>query len=448
MQIDQSSNVLNFRASRSDSARSRRGIFEMSIMLAAFGSVLLLFSSCTRDDGGDSNAAEQAYIECADDHGIDVEDVRITPNDFDIVLSDDAPPGAEDVLFNECEPLAMVRLEGDSDDGLTDVPDGIETVSDYFAYLEDDDFSGVVLVSKDGEQSKVFERGWADADERIENTIHTAFDSSSISKMFTAVAILQLVDEGQVTLDDTLDDLMDDVPDDKQEITVRQLLDFTSGLGEFHDTEGDFEPMDRNQAWRAIVDQDLLFEPGSDEAYSNSSYTLAALLVEVVTGRDFTEVVKDLFAEVGLAETDFYGGENLQEINVATGHDAETNRANNPADWEATWALLGSGGIASTPADLLTWWESLIHNQTVLQPETTEFLLEEIHATVVVGGMELRGAAGTNDFGFDAMIVDLVERDTTLVVVSNANPPELTLAGDAGLILAQLLHSEPDAGKR
>ncbi|GAB3494559.1 hypothetical protein GCM10027521_43080 [Amycolatopsis cihanbeyliensis] len=213
-------------------------------------------------------------------------------------------------------------------------------------------------------------------------------------------------------------------------------------MREYHDTEGDFEPMTRAVALRRILDQELVFRPGTGEAYSNSGYTLAAILVEEVTGREFTSVVGDLFAAAGLRHTGFYGSETLRGLPVATGYEGSVHGRNNPAYWEPTWALLGGGGIAATVRDLRTWWQAL-RDSTLLRPESTELLLDAVAPEQApeqaVDGVRGRGTSGLNDFGFGATIVQLERPRSVLVVASNANPPEDEVTTEVGLVLAQLL---------
>ncbi|WP_216211738.1 serine hydrolase domain-containing protein [Amycolatopsis aidingensis] len=320
---------------------------------------------------------------------------------------------------------------------LPPVPDGVSTISGYAEHLRDTGFSGAFLADHPG-GTDAHALGLADRKTGTGNEVGTAFDIGSIAKSFTAAAVLRLVDGGLLGPETTLGELLAEVPADKREITVRQLLEHTSGLAEYHDTEGDFEPMSRAAALRRILGQELKFRPGTGEAYSNSGYTLAAILVEEVTGRTFTAVVGDLFAAAGLEHTGFYGSETLRAIPVATGYEGSVHGRNNPAYWEPTWALLGGGGIAATVRDLRTWWQAL-RESTLLRPESTRLLLDAVAPEQTVDGVRGRGTSGLNDFGFGATIVQLERPRAVLVVASNANSPEDEITTEVGLVLAQLL---------
>ncbi|HSK95722.1 MAG TPA: serine hydrolase domain-containing protein, partial [Euzebyales bacterium] len=314
---------------------------------------------------------------------------------------------------------------------------GIDGVDDHIARLEADGFAGALLVVRGGDAVVRTGLGLAHRGTATPNTAGTAFDIGSIAKTFTAAAVLRLVDDGALALDDTLGDLLPHVPADKRGITVRQLLDFTSGLGEYHDTEGDFEVMSRREALRRILGQELRFAPGTDSAYSNSSYTLAAIIVERVTGRAFTAVVRNLFATAGLDHTGFYGSADLRGMPVATGYRGDRHGRNDPASWEPTWALLGAGGIASTVDDLQRWWE-LLQAPGLLRPGSSQVLAAALPAQPL-DGMQVRGVGGTNDFGFDASLIEIVGQDTVIVVLSNVNPPDRTIASDTSVELAKLV---------
>jgi CubicO group peptidase (beta-lactamase class C family) len=407
------------------------------IIRPALAGALLILTGCAGPSEPDARAAEAAYVDCAAQLGVTVASVEIGRDTFDVQLADDAPSHAAETLRARCEPMALAMRDDPAPaTTLPEVPDGISSIDGYVAHLEDQRFAGALLVARDGDVVVRRALGLADRGTGTPNTAGTAFDIGSISKTFTAAAVLRLVDDGELGLDDTLGDLLTDVPADKRAVTIGQLLDFTSGLGEYHDTEGDFEAMSRDEALRRILDQELLFEPGTDSAYSNSSYTLAAIVVEQVTGRDFTAEVGDLFAEAGLRDTGFYGSPVLGGTPVATGYRGETHGRNNPASWEPTWALLGAGGIVSTVDDLHRWW-NLLGVPGLLRPETTRVVRDHLPVSTV-GGLELRGVGGTNDFGFDASILELPGRGTVIVVVSNANPPDRSIATDTSAVLAQL----------
>lgn len=326
-------------------------------------------------------------------------------------------------------------------DGPGSVPPGVDDLDDYAQHLREESFSGAVRAVRGGDTVVAEGFGLADRTTDRPNETTTAFDVGSIAKTFTAATVLRLADQGALSLDDTIGDHLDDVPVDKQEITLRQLLNFQSGLHEYHDhpgEAGDFEPMTREEARDRILGQDLRFAPGSDTAYSNSSYTLAAIVVEQVTGRGFTEVVDELVDAAGLTRTGFYGSPSLADVPVAVGHEGQTHEDNDPTSWEVTWSLLGAGGMVATVEDMQTWWDQL-SRPGLLSPASAALVRDELFPVDTVEGVEVRAVGGANDFGFEAILISMPAVDVVIAVATNANPPDRTLATDAGVVLARLM---------
>jgi len=109
-------------------------------------------------------------------------------------------------------------------------------------------FSGAVLVARNGEKIIHKGYGWAVRDRKLPVTTKTVFDIGSISKPFTATAVMKLEQQGKLKMTDTITRFFDNVPEDKKAITIHHLLTHSAGLGEYHDTKGDFEEMTREEA--------------------------------------------------------------------------------------------------------------------------------------------------------------------------------------------------------
>lgn len=309
-------------------------------------------------------------------------------------------------------------------DGNPDEP--AEPVTDpeieaMFESAEDDGFSGAALVTVDGE--RVFARGFglANREAERENRTTTAFDVGSLMKDFTATAIFLLDESGELSLSDTLGDLLPDVPADKADITVLQVVQHAAGFDEYHDTEGDFEPMTRDEARAHILEQELLFEPGTDEAYSNSGYTLLADIIETVTDKPFTSFVHDeLFARADLEHSGFYSEPLWQSVETAIGYGSYTFEDNDPATWPYTWALVGNGGLVATVEDLDRWIVALEGGE-VLEPASFETMREEYleRGALTIENEVVYAGAGAGDFGLGGVAVSIPGRDTRILIASN-----------------------------
>jgi CubicO group peptidase (beta-lactamase class C family) len=283
-------------------------------------------------------------------------------------------------------------------------------------------FSGVVLVTVDGQHVVHSGHGLADRERGLENRTDTAFDVGSVMKNLTATAVFALEQAGALSLSATLETIFPDVPADKADITLLELVQHRAGFDEYHDTEGDFEPMTRSEARERIFAQELLFAPGTDEAYSNSGYTLLADVVETVSERAFTEFVRtELLEPAGMDHSGFYTDELWQSVDTAIGYEAETFGENDPASWPYTWALVGNGGLVATAGDLERWSTSLFGG-SILDEAALEAIQTDYFATssAVLGGETVYGYAGAGDFGLGGVGVEAPAAETRVIIVSNS----------------------------
>lgn len=216
--------------------------------------------------------------------------------------------------------------------------------------------------------------GWADSVARQRITPATAFPVASLTKVFTATAILQLAAQGKLSVQDPITRYFPDVPRDKQGITLHQLLTHTAGLQQYHDQKGDFEPMTRAQALRRILRQKLGAPVGQGYLYSNSGYTLLGLVVEQVSGLDYPAYCRRyLFEPAGLQHTTF-PGDSLPGLRVARGHGDETFRGNRPLRWPRVEGVgLANSGLITTTEDMVRWLNCLRAGRLGVAPETAFF---------------------------------------------------------------------------
>ena len=228
-----------------------------------------------------------------------------------------------------------------------------------------------VLVHKDG--TIVFERGYGVRDLRSLAKIdeRSNFRLASCTKQFTAMAIMLLVHDRKLRYADTLTDVFPDFPAYGKTVTIRHLLQHTSGLP-------DYEPLMEQQErvgahhWSAqaqIQDAEVLalleqqratvFPPGRKWAYSNSGYVMLGLVVAKVSGQPFGEFLQDrIFAPLQMNATLAYQQGKNEVANRAYGHSRE-HGAWQQTDQSATSATLGDGGVYSSVADLAKWDEAL-----------------------------------------------------------------------------------------
>ena len=235
-------------------------------------------------------------------------------------------------------------------------------LADYFQKVAGLGFSGAVLVSSG---DKVLIRngyGWADEKQRIPITPETIFDIGSITKVFTAVAIMQLEERGKLSTSDRITKYFSNVPPDKQAITLHHLLTHTSGLA-YDDFYSTATPevreilKDREKFTQRILSFPLGFGPGTSRTYSNSGFSLLAAIVEKLSGQPYEKYLREnILRPAGMSNTGYV----LRKWNtrlVARGYNDGPTDFGYP--WTGQWAgriiawdLLGNGGLLSNVDDM------------------------------------------------------------------------------------------------
>ena len=225
-----------------------------------------------------------------------------------------------------------------------------------------------VLVVKDGRA--VFDRGWGVADLRTKRPLgpETNFRLASVTKQFTAAAVMLLIRDGKIRYEDVLTDIFPGFPEYGRAMTVRSLLDHTSGLPDYEDLMAPPDPalpVERVQISDAEVLELLKretagkFPPGARWAYSNSGYVVLGLIVAKASGRPFGDFLRErIFLPLGMSGTLAYERGRNDVVNRAFGHGRD-NGAWVEKDQSPTSATLGDGGVYSSLADLLKWDEAL-----------------------------------------------------------------------------------------
>ncbi|KST62552.1 serine hydrolase domain-containing protein [Mastigocoleus testarum] len=254
----------------------------------------------------------------------------------------------------------------------------INKISLYLEILEENGFSGAVLVSQN--DKIIFENGYglADRKNRIPITPKTVFDSGSLSKQFTAAAILHLEEQGKLKVEDTLAKFFHDVPSDKAKITLHQLLTHSSGLPEYA-FDSDFAKLSRQQAQKLVFKARLKTSPGTKYLYSDTGYGLLAIIVEVVSGKSFQDYLKDnLFKPANMLNTGFYNDPQWSQVTVAHGYNNGKDfgsAAERPGPY---WGLVGFGGVLTTVEDLYFWNIALEKNLILSRTSTKKLFAPHI----------------------------------------------------------------------
>src|SRR5262245_51416134 len=172
------------------------------------------------------------------------------------------------------------------------------------AYLSASGFTGNALVAKSGRIVLAKGYGLADREKGIPFARDTAVSIGSITKQFTAAAILALEDDGKLKVEDPISKFFPKAPEDKKGITLHQLLTHTAGLES--DFAGDYEPVDRDTYVARILGSRLRSKPGTVHYYANSGYSLLGAIVEIASGKGYETYLNErLFARAGMRETGY-----------------------------------------------------------------------------------------------------------------------------------------------
>ena len=238
-----------------------------------------------------------------------------------------------------------------------------------------------VLVRKD--ERIVFERGYGVRDLRSMAPIdvRTNFRLASCTKQFTAMAIMLLVHDGKLRYDEPLNEVFPEFPEYGQTITIRHLLNHTSGLADYEalmehqGQSGSIRWSEQNQIQDAEVlgllkgESGTQFAPGTKWAYSNSGYVLLGLVVARVSGKSFGEFLRErIFAPLKMDGTLAYARGKNEVANRAYGHSREGDRWKQ-TDQSSTSATLGDGGVYSSLEDLAKWDEALARHALLSKSE-------------------------------------------------------------------------------
>ena len=273
---------------------------------------------------------------------------------------------------------------------------------------EKDEFSGVVLLAKGDSVYFLEAYGNADRQTGVRNTTGTRFNVGSINKSFTRVAILQLEAEGKLSLDDTIKKFLPDYPNRQaaEKVTVRQLLDMRSGIGDFF---GERYAAAKKENIRSLkdylplfADKPLEFEPGQGTRYSNGGYIVLGLIIESVAGIDYyTYVQQNLFGPAGMTRSGWFEKSDLPG-DIARGYAGRGRELN-----YETLPQRGSsaGGGYCTAEDLLRYVQAL--RTGVLRLPGSD------------GGLGIAGGAP----GLNAVLDWVPARGYVVVVLSNFDPP-------------------------
>jgi CubicO group peptidase (beta-lactamase class C family) len=291
-----------------------------------------------------------------------------------------------------------------------------------------------LLVLRDGQP--VVRRGYglANLETRTAATAATNYRLASITKQFTAAAILLLVQDDALGLDDKVRTWLPTLPAATDGITIRHLLTHTSGLIDYEDVipEETTRQLRDADVLRLLTTQDrTYFAPGTGYRYSNSGYALLALIVERASGRSFQAFLHErIFQPLGMQHTLAYVQEEGAIPNRAIGY-SEIHGRWQRTDQSLTSAVLGDGGIYSSIDDLARW-DAALYDDRLLSDASRRLAFTAHTGTddpdVAYGfGWRITGDTlwhSGESIGFRNVIVRYPMQHVTVILLSNRDDPE------------------------
>lgn len=282
----------------------------------------------------------------------------------------------------------------------------------------------------------------------------------SISKQFTAAAVLLLAEQGKLSLDDPVSRFVPNLSRGN-EVTIRELLSHTSGYQDYwpQDYVPPFmlQPVTADKILDRWAHKPLDFEPGSEWQYSNTNFVIAGLIVEKVSGEPLLQFLSEhVFTPLGMKSVINIDQNRLAETD-ATGYIRNALGPLRPAPKEGKGWLFAAGELAMPAEDLAKWDISIIH-QTVLQPSSYAQMEKEVVLKNGLGtryglGVGVRQELGERTIehggevsGFTAH--NLVFPDARAAVVVLVNEDSVDASSDIALKIAALLFRDADAAKQ
>jgi CubicO group peptidase (beta-lactamase class C family) len=297
------------------------------------------------------------------------------------------------------------------------------SIDEFLSRLTPFGFSGAALLAHGDEVLLEKGYGLADRANGIPNTPETVFCLGSVTKIFTAVAVMKLVEAGALSLESRLGELIDGIPQDKAGITLQHLLTHSAGLVNY--TGEDYAPDGVEHMLEKVFHTPLAFEPGSQYAYSNAGFSLLAAIIEGAAGKPYEDYLyEQLLGPAGMEATGYvrpdWSGRTIARW--YTGPADHGHALEKPYPY---WNILGNGEMLSTLGDMYRWHRALLSgnlldratqdrmHQAYLREQGLGWRVAETDYGLLV---EHNGAS---DLGASALFRRYLDADLVLVLFCN-----------------------------
>jgi CubicO group peptidase (beta-lactamase class C family) len=323
------------------------------------------------------------------------------------------------------------------------------------AKYENQAFSGVVLIKRKDEELFKGCYGYANRSFSVPNTLQTKFRIASISKIFTAVSVLKLIEEGKLSLDTSTKQYLDlQDCEISEEVNIHSLLTHTSGIGDYFDEENDvwdamwltspIYNMRKHSDYYSIFSKKAsVFKTGEKFKYNNAGYILLGMAIEKASGLPYFDYVKkEIFNKQGMNHTDFISLEMVYD-DVAEGYIPIKSESGETTGWKRniysiTPEAAADGGATSTAEDLIKFLQ-LLKNGAILSETMTNKIFEPQVLDQGANGARgyiwkqgyancfildqnekiVRGGQTGEEYGFSCRLYYYPEKDIDVVILAN-----------------------------
>lgn len=295
--------------------------------------------------------------------------------------------------------------------------------------IDDWGFSGVIRILQNGETIFETSRGYANIEFGIKNSMTTRFNIASVTKQFTAFAIMILFDKGLLKLDEKANQYLPSNIQISSDITVHNLLSHTSGLYNFYNFEDDFyvaedrAPYNKNTFLRDWINKKQVDEPGTVYNYNNSNYNLLAWIIENISGQTYNDfLTTNIFVPLGMSNSEYDNGQNIL-MNKASNYMRDYGKFVR-IPYTNNLFSIGAGSLVTNCYDIQRWYECL-KNRKILSAQAYNIYFRE-NKNHYCYGLEcynedgkIKYAHGGDYLGISAYTQYFFEQDICIVIISN-----------------------------
>jgi CubicO group peptidase (beta-lactamase class C family) len=313
-------------------------------------------------------------------------------------------------------------------------------VEEYMdARVRRDHFSGSILIARDGKI--LFARGYgmANLEYDVPNTPHTKFRLGSITKQFTAMAILILQERGKLKVEDKINKYVPDAPKAWDEITIRHLLTHTSGIPNYTSYPEFLKTLPVRVTLKELIgkfrDKPLDFKPGEKYKYSNSGYVVLGQVIETAAGQSYASFLNEaIFAPLGMKDTGYDSAEPIIKHRAA-GYTRRLGILLSNCDYVDMSIPHAAGALYSTVEDLLKWDQAL-YTEKLVPRKSLEAMFAPVNDNYGYGWLidkkqgRTRYSHGGGIMGFATMIERYPEPKLLVVALSNLENSPVGAIGD------------------